>query len=351
MSSTTVHCDHCGKEYDVTQKDTIRLHEKACLQNPDRRTWPCEMCDRIFPHRSGMLKHNLSRKHKSAEHGATRVTVPLKTPHAPKVHKTSRKIKGAPLLARSLNLVLPRPMDTYTAHEHPLLLGVPSGSFAVIMADPPFRYERRVGSGVADNHYMTMSDDELRALPVGKIASKTCLLLLWCSGPTMTRAAALCEAWGFTYKTVAFVWIKTNKRAEPQSIGLGHYTRPGSEFMLVATKGRGASLIKERPDQVFAAPRTGHSEKPSEMRSLVDTMTGGDSEMRKLELFSRTRADTRWSVWGDQIPEDAEDDEDEDDENSDDGEDIVDEKRAEDGLNYPSYFLRTPRVLVRAFLN
>jgi hypothetical protein len=101
MSSTTVHCEHCGKEYDDTQKDTIRLHAKACLQNPDRITWQCETCDRIFPHRSGMVKHNcnLSRKHKSAEHGTTRVTVPLETPRAPKVHKTSTNIEGAPLLA------------------------------------------------------------------------------------------------------------------------------------------------------------------------------------------------------------------------------------------------------------
>jgi len=172
------------------------------------------------------------------------------------------------------------------------------------MADPPFRYERRKGHGVADNHYTTMSDDELRSLPVGEKASKTALLLLWCSGPTLPRAVALCKAWGFTYKTVAFVWVKTNKRGEPQSIGLGHYPRPGAEFVLVATKGKGASLIAKRPDQVFAAPRTRHSQKPREMRSMIDAMTGRNRELRKLELFSRTAADTGWSVWGDQVPED-----------------------------------------------
>jgi len=185
-----------------------------------------------------------------------------------------------------------------------MLRGVPSDEFGVIMADPPFRYERRKGHGVADNHYTTMSDDELRSLPVGEKASKAALLLLWCSGPTLPRAVALCKAWGFTYKTVAFVWVKTNKRGEPQSMGLGYYPRPGAEFVLVATKGKGASLIAKRPDQVFAAPRTRHSQKPREMRSMIDAMTGRNRELRKLELFSRTAADTGWSAWGDQVPED-----------------------------------------------
>jgi N6-adenosine-specific RNA methylase IME4 len=105
---------------------------------------------------------------------------------------------------------------------------------------------------------------------------------------------------------VAFVWIKTNKRAEPQSMGLGYYTRPGTEFVLVATKGRGASLIAQRPDQVFAAPRQAHSQKPHELRGIVDVMTGRDRNLRKLELFSRSGSDMTWSVWGDQVAPDFE---------------------------------------------
>jgi N6-adenosine-specific RNA methylase IME4 len=307
-------CRHCTRMLGPLKKATLRLHERDCLRNPTRRTWRCEACDRTFPHGSGFYKHNLSVAHLGDTRDAPKACLPApprKRARAAPPPSAVVVSETAPQLSRTA-LALPRCTDSFSAADHPMLHGVPSDSFAVIMADPPFRYQRRVGSGVAENHYATMSDDELRALPVGKIAADTAILLLWCSGPTMARAAALCEAWGFAYKTVAFVWVKTNKRAEPQSMGLGHYTRPGTEFVLVATKGRGATLIAERPDQVFAAPRTGHSEKPREMRSIVDAMTGRDRKLRKLELFSREAPDTTWSVWGDQVPAplDSEDSED-----------------------------------------
>jgi N6-adenosine-specific RNA methylase IME4 len=201
-------------------------------------------------------------------------------------------------------LILPETTDNYDAAIYPMLNGVPEHQFSVIMADPPFQYRRQIGTGVADNHYETMTDERLSSLPVNKITTKNALLLLWCSGPTLLRAAELCKSWGFSYKTVAFVWIKTSaKRSTPQSMGLGYYTKPGTEFVLVATKGHGPSLIHERINQVFAAPREAHSQKPYELRSMVNVMTGADSSVHKLELFSRKRADSIWSAWGDQLPD------------------------------------------------
>jgi N6-adenosine-specific RNA methylase IME4 len=301
-----VPCSHCSRVLGPVKKGTLRLHERDCMKNPERRTWHCATCDKSFPHGSGLSKHMQSRAH--ADPLALPVPLPSPRPVAPQVVRPkadppSRKRKTVDPPFPRTALVVPNGMCSYNAAEHPLLQGVPDGEFSVIMADPPFRYQRRVGTGVAENHYETMSDEELWALPVGQIAAKTALLLLWCSGPTMSRAIELCKKWGFTYKTVAFVWIKTNKRAEPQSMGLGYYTRPGTEFVLVATKGRGASLIAERPDQVFAAPRQAHSEKPHELRAIVHSMTGRDKNLRKLELFSRAPADTTWSVWGDQVPD------------------------------------------------
>ena len=313
--NTFVSCKYCARRVSALKKETIRLHERDCVKNLLRRTFHCEQCDIIFQHRSGLIKHKRSDKHKFAaplilgNKPVERVRSTLEE-MSPKDSKDSRNCKNpvsdqsSKGARRLLRLVLPRHTASFHAATHPMLHGVPSNTFAVIMADPPFRYNRQVGTGVAENHYTTMSDDEMQALPVGNIATEQSLLMLWCSGPTLTRAAALCEAWGFVYKTVAFVWIKTNKRGEPQSMGLGSYTKPGTEFVLVATKGKGASMIIERMDQVFAAPRTGHSEKPREMRNMVDMMTGQNRDLRKLELFSRTAADNKWSVWGDQLPED-----------------------------------------------
>jgi len=302
MSVSCKYC--CVKTFDRSHKQRLRLHERDCPKNPHRRTWRCEACDRNFAYKYGLYKHNLSVTHRAGGSRVPKAPKASKDSTASKVSKAS-KDPQAPQAPQAPQVPRPQPAhgSSFNATDHPMLRDMPSDTFAVIMADPPFRYKRRKGHGVADNHYTTMSDDELRALPVGEKASKEALLILWCSGPTLPRAVALCKAWGFTYKTVAFVWVKTNKRGEPQSMGLGYYTRPGAEFVLVATKGKGASLIAKRPDQVFTAPRTKHSQKPHEMRSMVDAMTGRNRDLRKLELFSRTAADTRWSVWGDQVPE------------------------------------------------
>jgi N6-adenosine-specific RNA methylase IME4 len=189
---------------------------------------------------------------------------------------------------------------SYAASAYPMLQGMPQGLFNAILIDPPFRYARACGSGVAENHYETLSDADLAALPVGALAAQDSMLFLWCSGPTMSRAVALCESWGFNYKTVAFVWIKTKKDGAPHGMGLGSYTRPGAEYVLVAGKGKAASLVTARPNQVFLSPRRAHSEKPLETRAFIDELLAGET-MNKIELFCRSAPDAKWSVWGDQL--------------------------------------------------
>lgn len=266
-TSTTmsVPCLHCAR---YVHKETVRHHERDCSENPDRRICP-------------PLNDPSSSK-----------CIPKPRCSAPRRRRSfDTQPPGEPELSRT-TLVLPGALGTFNTEDHPMLDGIPLEEYSVIMAAPPF----------SEAHPSTAappSDSELRALPVGKIASETCLLLLWCSGLTMVRAMALCDSWGFTYETVAFVWIKTNQRAEPQSNRHGGYTNPGTEFVLVASKGDGSTLIAEHADQVFAAPRTGDSRKPHEMRDMVDAMTGRDPKLHKIDLFSRNPADTKWSAWGD----------------------------------------------------
>ena len=52
-----------------------------------------------------------------------------------------------------------------------------------------------------------MSIDELCALPVETLAEKDCLLFLWATFPQLPEALRLIKAWGFQYKSVAFVWL------------------------------------------------------------------------------------------------------------------------------------------------
>ena len=58
-----------------------------------------------------------------------------------------------------------------------------------------------------------MSIDELCALPVESLAAKDCLLFLWATFPMLPEALRLIKAWGFSFKTVAFVWLKQNRKS------------------------------------------------------------------------------------------------------------------------------------------
>ncbi len=81
--------------------------------------------------------------------------------------------------------------------------------YKIIYADPPWRYARSKVQGAAEKHYPTMSIEELCALPVKEIADKDCILFLWATFPQLKEALQLIKAWGFTYKSVAFVWLKS----------------------------------------------------------------------------------------------------------------------------------------------
>lgn len=192
---------------------------------------------------------------------------------------------------------------TYSAKDYPMCQGLPQNYFSIIYADPPFEYTRKVGSGVANNHYLTMTDKELAKMQIPQICTQDSALFLWCSGPTMTRALNLMKTWGFEYKTVAFVWVKTSKKdsVKPVSMGLGKYTRPGTEFVLIGVRGKFSQRlnVKLRPDQVILGPRGAHSAKPFEVRDKIASMVP-DEDCRCLELFARIDGNKRWSVWGDQ---------------------------------------------------
>ena len=87
-----------------------------------------------------------------------------------------------------------------------------TGTYEIIYADPPWRYSAKKVQGAAENHYPTMSIDELCALPVAELAAKDSALFMWATFPQLPEALRLIRAWGFTYKSVAFVWLKKNKK-------------------------------------------------------------------------------------------------------------------------------------------
>lgn len=297
-------CHFCQKnDFKSPISVNLRRHQKVCVHNPNRKTWRCDGCDRVFPHYSGLAKHRKSRAHGDATtETRARARDANETRRSIGTSQTQSTQSTHTQSTQSTQSTSDRPR-CFDASLHPDLTGVPRSRFSILLVDPPFRYAKARGRGVAENHYRTTSDEYLASLPVGSLATRDALLFVWCSGATLDHAIALCSAWGFAYKTVAFVWVKTNRSGDPQSIALGSYTRPGSEFVLLATRGRGSRLVSDRVDQVFHARRLAHSAKPARVAETIDRLARGD--LKKIELFARGKPRDGWSAWGDEIERDG----------------------------------------------
>ena len=144
-----------------------------------------------------------------------------------------------------------------------------------------------------------MSIDELCALPVERLAEKDCLLFLWATFPQLPEALQLIKAWGFTFKTVAFVWLKRNKKSPTWFYGLGYWTRGNAEICLLAKRGkpkrRSASV-----HQFIISPVEEHSKKPDVTRDKIVELAG---DLSRVELFARQKT-PGWDVWGNEVTSD-----------------------------------------------
>ncbi len=170
------------------------------------------------------------------------------------------------------------------------------GKYNIIYADPPWKYDRSKGEGVAENHYSTMSVPELSSLPVGQLAAKDAVLFMWATFPKLDEALQVIKAWGFKYKTVAFVWLKQNKSGVGWFYGLGFWTRGNAEICLLATKGH-PQRKSNRVHQFIISPLRRHSQKPDAARDKIVDLLG---DLPRIELFAREKADG-WDVWGNEV--------------------------------------------------
>lgn len=168
---------------------------------------------------------------------------------------------------------------------------MPVGSYHVIYADPPWRYEHvKTASRAIENHYPTMTLEDICALPVGNLAHEDAVLFMWATSPKLAESMRVITDWGFTYRT-CLVWVKDR-------IGMGYYARQRHELLLVAA--RGSLPVPEpatRRDSVITAPRDEHSAKPDEAYEAIEAMYPGIS---RIELFCRRPRDG-WSAWGNQV--------------------------------------------------
>ena len=105
------------------------------------------------------------------------------------------------------------------------MIPFPDKKYDIIYADPPWSYSDKGCNGNAADHYPTMTVEEICKLPVnvaggGGIASDNCILFMWATYPMLREALKVIEAWGFTYKSIAFQWVKQNRSGNGYFFGL-----------------------------------------------------------------------------------------------------------------------------------
>lgn len=173
--------------------------------------------------------------------------------------------------------------------------------YQVIYADPPWAYRQKqinfqsYDSGKkylnhVTEHYETMSNDGIKALKVDELADQDCLLFLWVTSPNLDIGIETGKAWGFEFKTVAFVWDK-------QRTNYGFYTLSQIELCLVFKKGRIPKRAVTNVRQFVSEKLGEHSVKPEEVRKRIEIMFPTHP---KIELFARKKSNG-WDVWGNEV--------------------------------------------------
>lgn len=164
--------------------------------------------------------------------------------------------------------------------------------YGIIYADPPWSYGRPANPSMGQQQYCTMSLDQLKRMDVEGISEENALLFMWSSGALLEDSLELMSAWGYKYRTIAFIWNKKNP-------AFGKYTMPMCEIVLVGKRGlipkpRGAQNIRQH----FSIKKGAHSIKPEIFRDSISKMF---PTQNKLEMFARCSPDG-WDVFGNEAP-------------------------------------------------
>jgi N6-adenosine-specific RNA methylase IME4 len=172
-------------------------------------------------------------------------------------------------------------------------------SYDVILADPPWTFSVW-NAAKSDRHtshkYSLMTVDDICDLPVPSIMAENCALFLWATWPNIKDAFKVIEAWGFTYRTLGFDWVKAKKGGGGFHFGMGYYTRANSEPCLLAVRGRMA-VESHAVRSLLYAPVRKHSQKPDEQYDRIETLY---PNKRYLEMFARSSRNG-WDVFGNEV--------------------------------------------------
>jgi len=162
--------------------------------------------------------------------------------------------------------------------------------YGVIYADPPWHfkpYSDITGMDrAADNHYPTMTLEDIKALPVP--AAPDSILFLWATVPMLPEALDVMTAWGFTYRSHC-IWVK-------HKAGTGYWFRNRHELLLVGTRGNiPAPAPGEQYESIIEARAGEHSAKPFHFTEIIEKLF---PTLPRLEMFHRGETYGGWDYWG-----------------------------------------------------
>lgn len=173
--------------------------------------------------------------------------------------------------------------------------------YQIIYADPPWNFNFRNRKGLSqeakDRLYETMNPVNIATLPVRDMSDDNCILFLWVMNSELPLALNVIKAWGFTFKTVAFTWVKIRKTK--YHFGGGNWTRSNPEQCLLATKGK-IKRLSASVHNLIVSPLREHSRKPDRVRDDIIDLVGN---LPRIELFARQKTDG-WDVWGNEVESD-----------------------------------------------
>jgi N6-adenosine-specific RNA methylase IME4 len=180
----------------------------------------------------------------------------------------------------------------------------------VIYADPARRFKtwsERGEDRSAIQHYNMQALEELKALPIPALAAADCGYFSWVLDWDLELAFELIKHYGFSFKTVAFTWVKLTEGHDytPRfdgkisdrdfHFGMGKWTRANPEMCWLATRGSPPRL-DAGVRQLVIHPLMEHSRKP-DLHDRIERLAGGPY----IE-FNARRERENWLTWGDELP-------------------------------------------------
>ena len=185
----------------------------------------------------------------------------------------------------------------------------PDKKYQIVYADPPWSFSAwnpKTAHKYIENQYTTMSEAEIRELPVNKITEKNAALFLWVTFPNLIQGIETIEKWGFVYKTCAFTWVKKNRKANSWFWGMGYYTRSNAELCLLGIKGTPLKRLSHSVHSLIEHPAMKHSKKPPIVREKIVELFG---DLPRIEIFARPsqaqlfedESYRGWDMWGNEV--------------------------------------------------